>query len=523
MPRPGRREIRRALSLFLALVVSASLASSANAQATRSEPPTGQMTWAVHFSLAPTFFDPGETTGIITPFLVFYALHDGLVKPMPGKPQAGSLAESWSVSPDGLVYEFVLRQGLRFHNGDPVTTEDVKFSYDRYKGAGATLMKARMASVEIVDPHRIRFRLKQPWADFMTFFGTPATGAAWIVPKKYIEKVGDDGFKKAPIGAGPYRFVSFQPGIELVLEAYEQYWRKTPSVKRLVFKSVPDESTRLAMLKRNEADLAYSIRGALAEEIRRTPGLTLKSTGGAFTEWITFLDQWDPKSPWADRRVRLAANYAIDRKSLNDAEYLGLSKITASIIPSGFEFAWSPPIYAYDPQKAKQLLAEAGYPNGFDAGQISADTVYAPIAEAAANYLQAVGVRIKVNPLERAAIIKANQEKKLRNLTRSGSATFGNAATRIEAFVFGEGMFAYGSYPDIDGLFREQAAEPDRKKREALLHRIQQLMHEKLMQAPLFEPAFLNGYGPRVAESGLGLITYHGYSAPYEDVKLKAR
>jgi peptide/nickel transport system substrate-binding protein len=523
MPRPGRRETCRALSLLLVLVVSASLASHAHAQATRSEPPTGQMTWAVHFSLAPTFFDPGETTGIITPFLVLYALHDGLVKPMPGKPQAGSLAESWSVSPDGLVYEFVLRQGVRFHNGDPVTTEDVKFSFDRYKGAGATLMKARMASVDIVDTHRIRFRLKQPWADFMTFFGTPATGAAWIVPKKYIEKVGDDGFKKAPIGAGPYRFVSFQPGIELVLEAYEQYWRKTPAVKRLVFKSVPDESTRLAMLKRNEADIAYSIRGALAEEIRRTPGLTLKSTGGAFTEWITFLDQWDPKSPWADRRVRLAANYAIDRKSLNEAEYLGLSKVTATIIPSGFEFSWSPPTYAHDPQKAKQLLAEAGYPNGFDAGLISADTVYAPIAEAVANYLQAVGVRIKVNPMERAAFIKANQEKKLKNLTRSGSATFGNAATRIEAFVFGEGMFAYGSYPDIDGLFREQAAEPDRKKREALLHRIQQLMHDKAMQAPLFEPAFLNGYGPRVAESGLGLITYHGYSAPYEDVKLKAR
>jgi peptide/nickel transport system substrate-binding protein len=523
MPRPGRPQIRRALSLLLVLVVSASLASHAGAQGTRSEAPSGQMTWAVHFSLAPTFFDPGETTGIITPFLVLYALHDGLVKPMPGKPQAGSLAESWSVSPDGLVYEFVLRPGVKFHNGDPVTTEDVKFSFDRYKGAGATLMKARMASVEIVDPHRIRFRLKQPWADFMTFFGTPATGAAWIVPKKYIEKVGDDGFKKAPIGAGPYRFVSFQPGIELVLEAYEQYWRKTPAVKRLVFKSVPDESTRLAMLKRNEADIAYSIRGALAEEIRRTPGLTLKSTGGAFTEWITFLDQWDPKSPWADRRVRLAANYAIDRKSLNEAEYLGLSKVTATIIPSGFEFSWSPPTYAHDPQKAKQLLAEAGYPNGFDAGQISADTVYAPIAEAVANYLQAVGVRIKVNPMERAAIIKANQEKKLKNLTRNGSATFGNAATRIEAFVFGEGMFAYGSYPDIDGLFREQAAEPDRKKREALLHRIQQLMHDKAMQAPLFEPAFLNGYGPRVAESGLGLITYHGYSAPYEDVKLKAR
>jgi peptide/nickel transport system substrate-binding protein len=501
------------LSLLLVLVAHAPAASA----------PEGQMTWAIHFSLAPTFFDPAETPGIITPFLVLYALHDGLVKPMPGKAQAESLAQSWSVSPDGLVYEFVLRQGVKFHNGDPLTAEDVKFSFERYKGAAAAAFRNRVAGVEIVDPLRVRIRLKQPWPDFMTFFGTPATGAAWVVPKKYVEKVGDDGFRKAPVGAGPYKFVSFTPGVELVLEAYEQYWRKIPSVKRLVFKVIPDEATRLAMLKRGEADIAYSIRGALAEEIRRTPGLTLKATSGAFTEWIFFLDQWDPKSPWADRRVRLAANHAVDRQSLNQAEYLGLSKATGSIIPSGFDFAWPAPLYAYDPQKAKQLLAEAGYPNGFDSGQISADIVYAPIAEVVGNFLQAVGIRMKVRPMERAAVIKALQEKKLKNLHRQGSAAFGNAPTRIEAFVVTEGMYAYGGYPDIDGLFREQAGEPDRKKREAILHRIQQLMHEKAMFLPLFEPAFLNGVGPRVAESGLGLITYHGYSSPYEDLKLKGR
>src|SRR4029450_12268063 len=111
----------RAFSLLLALVVSAALVSHASARGAHSETPTGQMTWAIHFSLAPTFFDPGETPGIIPPSLVLSALHDGLVKPMPGKPQAGSLAESWSVSPDGLVYEFVLRPGVKFHNGDPVT------------------------------------------------------------------------------------------------------------------------------------------------------------------------------------------------------------------------------------------------------------------------------------------------------------------------------------------------------------------------------------------------------------------
>ena len=502
--------------MLVILVLSAIVAAPTDAA-------EGQLTWAIHFSLAPTFFDPAETPGIITPFLVLYALHDALVKPMPGKPQAGSLAESWSVSPDGLVYEFTLRPGVKFHNGEPVTADDVKFSFERYKGAAATTLKSHVAAVEIVDPHRVRFRLKTPWPEFMTFYGTPATGAAWIVPRKYVEKVGDDGFKKAPVGAGPYRFVSFTPGVELVLEAYEQYWRKAPSVRRLVFKSVVDETTRLAMLKRGETDIAYSIRGELAEEIRRTPGLALKPTGGAFTEWVVFIDQWDPKSPWADRRVRLAANHAIDRQAINQAEYLGLSKVTGSIIPVAFEFAWPAPLYPYDPQKAKRLLAEAGYPNGFDAGQISADLVYAPIAELVGNSLQAVGIRVKLRPMERAAIIKANQEKKLKNLHRQGSAAFGNAATRIEAFVVSEGMFAYGGYPDIDGLFREQAAEPDRKKREAILHRIQQLMHEKVMFAPLFEPAFLNGVGPRVAESGLGLITNHGYSAPYEDLKLKAR
>src|SRR5213594_280881 len=490
----------RAVALALTALLVAAPAAAA---------PDGDVTWAVHISLAPTWFDPAETPSVITPFMMLYALHDAVVKPMPGNPMAPSLAESWTVSKDGLAYEFVLRKGVKFHNGDLVTAEDVKFSLERYRGGGASTLKARVAGVDIVDPQRVRIRLKQPWPDFMTFYGTPATGAAWVVPKKYVEKVGDDGFKRAPIGAGPYRFVSFNPGVELVLEANEHYWRKPPAVKRLIFRSVPDDTTRLAMLKRGEADIAYQIRGPLAEEVRRTPGLTLKALNPTFTEWLVFVDQWDPKSPWADRRVRLAANLAINRQALNEAETLGLSRVTASIIPRGFDFAWSAPLYEYDPARAKRLLASAGYPNGFDAGLISADFVYVSIAEVVANYLQAVGIRIKVQPLERAAMIKANQEKKLKNLYRGGSAAFGNAATRIEAFVLSDGMYAYGGYPDIDGLFREQASEPDRKKREAILHRIQQLMHDKAIFAPLFEPAFINGYGPRVAESGLGLISYH--------------
>src|SRR5207248_11669675 len=170
---------------------------------------------------------------IITPCMVLYALHDAMVKPMPGKAEAPCLAESWSSSADGLTHDFVIRKGAMFHNGEPVTAEDVKFSYERYRGTSHELMQQNLGSIETPDPQHVRFKLKKAWPDFLNFYSN-ASGAGWIVPKKYVEKVDDDGFKKAPIGAGPYKFVSFNPGVELVLEAFEGYWRKPPSVKRLV-------------------------------------------------------------------------------------------------------------------------------------------------------------------------------------------------------------------------------------------------------------------------------------------------
>ena len=501
------------------LVVALALLAPAVARAA----PEGQMSWALHFSLTPTLFEPAETPGVVSPFMILYALHDALVKPMPGRAMAGSLAESWSVSPDGLVYEFVLRKGVRFHNGEPVTAEDAKFSFERYRGISAKALKEKVAAVEAPEPGRLRFRLTQPWPDFLTYYATLATGANWIVPKRYVEKVGEDGFKKAPVGAGPYRFVSFTPGVELVLEAADGYWRKTPSVKRLVFKSVPDAATRLVMLKRGDVDVAHVLSGELGEEVRRTPGLTLRPTPFTSTHWLLFADQWDTGSPWHDRRVRLAATLAVDRQAINQAESLGYSRITGSIIPTSFEFYWQPPIHPFDPARARQLLAEAGYPRGFEAGDLWCDNSVSSYAEAVLNQLQAVGIRTRLRPVERAGFLSAFREKKLRNLVFTISGIFGNAATRIEAFTASGGVYSYGAYPDIDGLFREQAGEGDSKKREAALHRIQQLIHDKVMYLPIWQLALLTGYGPRVAESGLGLIADYPWSAPYEDVTLKAK
>jgi peptide/nickel transport system substrate-binding protein len=398
------------------------------------------VTWALHITTAPTWFDPAEALGLITPFLFLYALHDALIKPMPGNLMAPSLATQWHESPDGLTYDFELRQGVTFHNGDPFTAEDVQFSFERYKGAGATQLKHKVKRVEIVHAHHVRFHLHEPWPDFLTFYGTPATGAAWIVPHRYIAQVGDAGFTHHPIGLGPYRFVSYQSGVELVLEANTRFWRKMPHVKRLVLQSVPEAATRLAMLKQREADVTYGLYGPLGEEVRRDPHLKLEPVHLPGTQWITFAHQYEPHSPWADKRVRLAANHAVNRQALNEAMTLGYSMLTGSIIPRQFDYALPLEPYAYDPPKAKQLLQEAGYPQGFDAGECSSDTVYADVVEAVANDLGAIGIRLTVRPMERAALFAAWKEKTVQYLTLMGSGTYGNAATRIEALGSSHGL-----------------------------------------------------------------------------------
>jgi peptide/nickel transport system substrate-binding protein len=503
------RHILRSVALAILLVTPA------------SAQPAGTVTFAVHVTLATRWLDPAETDAEITPFMVFYALHDALVKPMPASLNAPSLAESWTMSKDGRVWEFVLRKGTRFHNGDPVTAEDVKFSFERYRGAAAPILKERVREVQVVDPGRVRFHLKDPWPDFMTFYGTSASGAAWIVPKKYVEKVGEDGFRRAPIGAGPYKFVSAQPGIELVLEAFDGYWRKTPAVKRLVLRSIPDESTRAAALKRGEVDIAYFLNGPIADDVRRTAGLTLSATRTNGVLFLMFPDQWTAGSPWADRRLRLAASLAIDRQAINEAESLGFSAPTGNIVPRHQEFALAIPGDPYDPKRAKALLAEAGYPSGLDAGEFTPFPPYNSMGEAIANYLNAVGIRTRVRTMERAALLTAWREKKIKGLFVGATGSAGNASTRLESLATARGVLSYGSIPEIETLFSAQLQEMDRKKREDVLQQIQRIVAERMMFAPIWENGFIRAFGPRMEEAGLTLIPAFPYSGPLEDLRLK--
>ena len=327
--------------------------------------------------------------------MVLYAMHDALVKPMPGKAMAPSLAESWTQSKDGLVYEFVLRKNVRFHNGDVMTAEDVKFSFERYRGASATLLKGKVAKVEALDPHRVRFTLKQAWPDFLAFYATPATGAAWIVPRKYVEQVGDEGFKKAPVGAGPYKFVAFKPGVELVLEAHEQYWRKVPAVKTLVLRIIPDESTRLAALKRGEVDVAYSITGPLAEELKRTPGLTLAPTYFTVHHVARVHRPVGPEVALA-RPARAAGRQPRDRPRRHQQR--GLPGPVQARRTRSFRRAWSTsgprrPTPS-TPGRPSSSWRRPATRTASTRGELTGDTIYGvAIGEPVANYLQQVGIR----------------------------------------------------------------------------------------------------------------------------------
>ncbi|QEI06609.1 ABC transporter substrate-binding protein [Pigmentiphaga aceris] len=504
----------------IAAVSAATLMFGAAPNAAAPAAPQGTLTWGLSLSLTSTFFDPGETPGTGAPLLLQYAQHDAVIRPIAGNPSGLSLADKLEQSDDGLTYTFTLRPNLRFQNGDALTAEDVKFSFDRYRGAGAKLLKDKVAEVAVLDPLRVRFKLKEPWPDFLTFYGTTATGAAWVLPKKYIEEVGDEGFKKAPIGAGPYRLKAFKPGIEFNFEASEHYWRKTPNVKNLVFRYIPDPATRLAAIKRGEVDFAYALTGALGEEARRTKGLTLKTANIPVTNFIVFASQYDEKSPWSNPKVREAADIAVDRKAINDASYMGLARESYSAIPQAMAFYWNPPQSVYDPARAKKLLAEAGYPNGFDGGFLHTDASD-QIGEPVQSYLAEVGIRVQLRPSERAAHLKQVAEKKLTGLVLTGSGAPGNAATRLDQFVRTGGSMSYVKDADIDTLLDQQSRELNKEKRTAQLAQVQTLLSERQRFLPVLEYAFVIVTGPRVGVDGVNLIPDNPYTGPYEDLTIK--
>ena len=518
------RFVAGALMLIVLASTAASLSSPAGAAA------RGKLVLAWHAGLASRWLDPQEHDGTATPDNFFTAIHDGLIKNQgTALFDHPALAEKFTVAPDAKSATFTLRKGIKFHNGEPVTPQDVKFSYENYRGAKADVFKKKTERVEIVDDRTIRFHFKEPFLDFAILFGTANVAApGWVVPEKYYKQVGADGFKQKPVGAGPYRLVRHEPGVKLEMEAFDGYYRPV-NVKQLVMTSVPEGATRVAMLERGEADIIYSVPGELVSRVQKLPGVTLAPvlSGSWFLEFPGFQD---PKNPFRDKRVREAVSLAIDRRAMNQAESAGFGKVSGNWINNDVQYALEWPEIERNVERAKQLLREAGYPNGFDVDWVTPLPAWYSRGERLIGQLREVGIRARMQTMERGVFFQRLQggvkEWPGVQVIFHGIRIAGSWSFWYEAHVKCGGFNSRDRLciKELDAKFEQYERSINPAERKKLAEEIQRAILENHYLVPVFRHAFVNAIGPRVAaqkwQDVFPTITT-GYAYPWEDIKLK--
>ncbi|MBI3966437.1 MAG: ABC transporter substrate-binding protein [Chloroflexi bacterium] len=488
--------------------------------------PKGRAIYLWHTTISPAWLDPQENPAQVTPYNYAYAIHDALVKHMPGKTFAPSLAESYEIAQDFKSASFKLRPNVKFHNGEPVTAEDVKFTYEKYRGANAKVLKDKTDRIETPDDRTIRFVFKEPFLDFLVLYGSPASGAGWIVPKKYYEEVGPNGFKQKPIGAGPYKLIRQTAGTELELEAFADYWRKTPNVKTLIIKGVPEGATRVALLQTGEADFINLIPGELLNVIKSDPKLALAPTK-AGPIWLEFPGSEKPDNLFHDVRIRQAISLAIDRKAFNDAEMGGYALLEGNWIPEDWPGAITRPTPAFDVARAKQLMAEAGKADGFEVPEgITPLPPYFSFAERVAGYLRAINIRAKVNTMERAIFyekLKPGPDR-LKGLVIQLSGAPGDAAARVRENVLCQGIASGVCSPEIEDRMKKYDSSANQDERKRLIEEVQTYILDNHIIVPIARQAFINAKGPRIGnkvEEIIGAIPQYVYPGPFEDIQIK--
>jgi len=494
--------------------------------------PSGNMVLAWHTNIAPRWLDPLQHDGGATPDNFLNVLQDGLIKNFREKLYDHlALAEHFEFAEDAKSATFRLRPGLKFHNGMPVTPEDVKWSYEHYHGAWAGVLHDRTDGIEIPDDRSVRFNFKEAFLDFPRLIGTAnVCGAGWVVPAKYYEEVGQEGFVKNPIGAGPYKLVAQEPGTKLEFEAFEDYYRPV-HIKKFTIVSATDAATRVAMLERAEADIIYFIPGELVARVQNDLKMMLAPVVSG-NWWLQFPGFQDPKNPFHDKRVREAVSLTIDRDAMNQAECAGLGRTDGNWINDDVEYAIEWPKWEHNVAKAKKLMADAGYPNGFNIDWLTPAPPYYSRGERILSQLQAIGIRGKMQTLERAVYTKRRQggvkEWPGINIMLTGARIGASWANWYEAEFKCGGFLSADAIcvKDLDAKYDLYLASDKPVARKAIAEEIQKGILENYYFVPVFRHAFMNAIGPRIKaakwQDVFPSYISTGYAYPWEDIELKA-
>jgi peptide/nickel transport system substrate-binding protein len=400
--------------------------------------------------------DPATQNG--APPYVSQTCFDSLVSVSVDRKWIPALAKTWQIAPGWKYIDFFMRDDVKFSNGDSVTAEDVKYSLivytdKKFRYVFGPMWRKTIQNVEIVNPKQVRIHLAQ--ADW-GFIGRLWWGGG-IMPKAYREKVGDEEFAKHPIGAGPFKWVDYKQDQWALYEAVPNHYRATPHVKTVKLLYVPEPSTRLAMYKNGEADLG-PLLGAHIKEIQADPRMKLFWVKGVSGATIIYADLVDPNtpSPFLDIRVRKAACMAIDRESICKKILFGAGEPWGDVLPPvtlGADPKLKPE--PYDPEKAKALLTEAGYPNGFETEmQVQTTDI---TAEALSSNLLDIGIKVKVNKYEAGAFYDNFFQKKFRGLIPYVGwydAEF-QAPAELSDFYLKGTPHAYYTTDEIDAMLRK--------------------------------------------------------------------
>jgi peptide/nickel transport system substrate-binding protein len=497
--------------------------------------PKGTLTIAQHYALDPGWLDPLEHQATPAQGVYDHMIHDAMIKPMPQGLHTYSLAEHVEMTADFTKAAFRLRSGLKFHDGHRLTTTDVQWTYENYKGINAKIFHDKLERIERVDDRTIIFHFKQPFVEFIDLYNGGSTGIGWILPKHYYERVGRDGFKTRPIGAGPFKFVSQQAGAEIVFEAWEDYWRRVPATKTIIVKGIRDPVARLAGLQTGELDLAYGMTGKVFGRVKADPKLRWDPN---FTApwWLVFPGYSEPDSPFHDKRVRQAVSLAINRKFLSLQETQGLSVPWGNWIGPEYDGALKGdgtdlPLPEYDLEKAKQLLAQAGFPGGFTFDWYVPWVPYFEMGERVVTDLNAVGIRGKIQVLEGPAYqAKLGQGRKgyqgNRTIVQAISARPGGAKETIGVFGVCGAPASFVCEPQITDLWAKHQASTDLGERDRLIKAIQRILIGEHYFVPLYINAFVHAVGPRVLPAGDGFHRYWdtpqaAYPYPWEVWEVK--